>query len=156
MVEIEKIAKWGLIGAVAAFGGYTIWEILKSQGIITELPQAEKTQIVSTSGVTQNYRPRTSYVLGNGGSVKEIIETERMPENHMRGTEVAGVHRVYRGTFGSIPLGQATGTFNGVTSGLTIPEEIHVTPQLEAALAQSVQRRTWKTGGSTPVTGTFG
>ena len=125
----------------------TAQQLAQAQGV-------EQTQKVTTSGVTQTTYPRTSYYLGNGGSVREI-SNNILPEDHGRGQAVAGLWQIYRGTYGSIPLGQAKGSFNGNPANIVIPEEIHVTPQLEAHLAKSVQHRTWETSGAYPPKRTF-
>lgn len=106
MVETEKILKWGLIGGVTLFGGYMIYQVLKSQGIITEVPQTEteRTQTVSTGGVTQTFRPRTTYYLGNSGSTREV-------ENHIRAEQITPWWRTYGSAYGSILPEQVTGTF---------------------------------------------
>jgi len=88
--------------------------------------------------------------------------TTRLAEDHVRGQLVTP--QTWRGSYGSVLQGQVTGTFNGsVGAGLYLdsqmlsPEKTHVTPQIEAALAQSAHRRTWFGGGQTPpVQGTFG
>lgn len=157
MVKDEKILKWVLIGGVTLFGGYIAYMALQKQGIIS-VPtenQPDRTQTISTRGTSLNYRPRASYYLGNSGSVREV-------ENHGRGEAVTP--KTWRGTYGSILQPQVSGTFNGsesaglyVNSQLLNPQSIHVTPQIESALAWSTQRRKWFGGGSIPVVeGTFG
>lgn len=152
MKEVE--AKHMAIIGGSLLGAYLLYDYLKHKGYIRASSQgAERTQTVTTSGVTQNYRPRTTYNLGNAGSISEI---NRLPENHLRGQLVAPLWRLWSGTFGSIRPEQVTGTFGDGERGLPFPEEVHVTPELEAALAESVERRVWLGGGATPVTGTFG
>ena len=155
MAEAEKLIKWGLIGGVAVFGGYLVYRALSTQGIIgLAQPQAEQTQRVSTGGVNQTYRSRPTYQLGNSGSVREI---NRVAENHWRGRAVTP--QTWFGlAHGSILPQELTGTFNGPTLGLSYPEEgPHVSPEIEAAIARSEQRRTWFGGGQkAPVEGTFG
>lgn len=144
MVEPKHLA---VIGG-ALLGGYILYDYLKTKGMIhvAYASSPDRTQTVTTSGIQQSYRPKTSFYRGVGGSAREI-------ENHGRGEAVTP--KTWLGTYGSVPQ-QPAGTFNGVPTGLTIPEEIHVTPELEARLAQSSQQRTWAGGGTTPSVGTFG
>lgn len=124
-----------------------------SLAVAQQEAEAEKTETITTSGVQQAYRPRTSYFLGYSGSVREIL---RLPENHARGEAVAPLWRLWSGTFGSIKPEQVEGTFNSKTPEIVIPEERHVTPELEEALRQSVERRLWAGGGQITPVGTFG
>lgn len=142
----------------ALLGMYVLYNYLAPRAASVpsaSLSNPDKTQIISTSGVKLNYRPRTSYVLGNSGSVREITRAA-MPEDHGRGEAVLPFWRRYGGSYGSVMPNQVTGTFNGKGTGLTIPEEVHVTPQLESRLAASVRHRLWETGGSSTPEGTFG
>lgn len=109
------------------------------------------TQQVTASGESVTSYPRTSYVLGNSGSVSEITS---LPENSGRGEAVQPTWRIWEGHYGSIKT-VPTGTFNGVSSGLSLPEMEHITPEIEATLAAIGSHRTWETGGLQP-TGTFG
>jgi len=88
--------------------------------------------------------------------------TTRLAEDHLRGAALTP--QTWSGlAHGSVQPSQLTGTFDGsvgaglyLDSQLLSPEKRHVTPQIEAALAQSVQRRAWFGGGTVPVQGTFG
>lgn len=153
---------------------------------------AELMQVITTSGKTLNYRPRTNFYRGNSGSVREVA----LPENHLRGEALTpktwqggygSVRQImnlrasaleaenhgrggaltpatWRGTYGSVLQREVTGTFDGSepaglyqNSQLLSPEKLHVTPQIEAALAESTRRKTWFGGGQVPmVEGTFG
>jgi len=119
---------------------------------LTNQNQSETlTQQVTTSGESITSYPRTSFVLGNGGSIREIT---RLPEDSGRGEAVQPTWRIWGGHHGGIKP-QPTGTFNGTPSGLTLPESEHVTPEIEARLAQIASHRTWQQGGLQSV-GTFG
>lgn len=155
MPETEKLVKYGMIGGVAVFGGYLLYQALQKQGIIRAAQEsAERTQTVSTGGNTQTYRPRTTYVLGNSGSVKEI---NSLPENHWRGRAVTP-ETWFALAHGSVLPQEQTGTFDGSTElGLTYPEEgPHVSPQIESALYESTLQKTFFGGGTKPAEGTFG
>lgn len=120
---------------------------------------AEQVQIISTSGVNQLYRPRRTYLRGNGGSVKEVWYQliAELPEDHYRGETVTPVTWFGR-AHGSIKPQEVTGTFDGSEEiGLTYPEEgPHVSPEIEEALFQSTLRKTFHAGGTEPPEGTFG
>jgi len=89
--------------------------------------------------------------------------TVRLAENHMRGQALTP-QTWFALAHGSVLPTELSGTFDGsagaglyLDSQLLSPEKRHVTPQIEAALAQSAHRRTWFGGGQTPpVQGTFG
>lgn len=156
-MDIEKILKWGLIFGALGIGGFVIYKIMSKMGYLTAptLTAQPRSQVVTTSGVRQPYSPRTSYRLGNAGSTREVA-LSRLPEDHVRGAAVTPEWRKWGSGYGSILPEGVTGTFNGAPIGLTIPEERHVTPQVEAYLAESVRRRLWLGGGQPRPSGTFG
>lgn len=87
---------------------------------------AERTEVVSTSGVTQTFRPRTSYIRGYGGSVKDVwnqLIAEHLPENHIRGAILTP--NTWRGGYGSIQQQEKIGTFSNDLPDISQEPENH-------------------------------
>ncbi|MBU1082783.1 MAG: hypothetical protein KKB59_20100 [Spirochaetes bacterium] len=142
-----EVLKWGAIIAGIGIGGYIGYKILGKAGLLKIENPRGLSQAIDTRGGQHLSNPRTTYFLGNGGSVSEL---QRLPEDHGRGEAVNPEWRRWEGTFGGIRQ-EPTGTFNDMFT-----EEARVTPQLEAYLAESVRNKLWEQGGTQPPTGTFG